>query len=99
MAASGNATSTLGRDLAGGTGAKGRTGGGEPLGSTAEGAPGPPKVSNANVPGVDLAKELTDEQKHEVEEHNRQFAKKHDRGHSAQEFRPDRKFWSGSQEK
>lgn len=47
--------------IGGGSGAKGRTGGGEPLSSTAPGAPAPPKVFSSRVPGVDLDKELSDE--------------------------------------
>lgn len=80
--------------VGGGSGAKGRTGGGEPLSSTAPGAPAPPKVVNSRVPGVNLEKELNKEQKREVEEHNRHFSVKHDRGHSAAEHKVDTKFWT-----
>ncbi|EQL03218.1 hypothetical protein G6O67_005532 [Ophiocordyceps sinensis] len=82
--------------IGGGSGAKGRTGGGEPLSSTAPGAPAPPKVVNSRVPGVNLDKELSEEQKQEVDEHNRHFSVKHDRGQSAPEYKADAKFWTGA---
>ncbi|KAF4497756.1 hypothetical protein FAGAP_6075 [Fusarium agapanthi] len=74
--------------------AKGRTGGGEPLDATSKNAPPQPKVSNQSIPG-NQTDELTEEQKKEVEEHNRDFDKKHDRGNVAPEDRVDKEFWGG----
>ncbi|PFH62230.1 hypothetical protein XA68_14509 [Ophiocordyceps unilateralis] len=79
--------------LSGEGGAKGRTGGGPPLSSTAPDAPSPPKVLNSRVAGVDAARELSPEQRREVDEHNQAFEKKHDRGHIAPEYDVDKKFW------
>ncbi|KND89984.1 hypothetical protein TOPH_05309 [Tolypocladium ophioglossoides CBS 100239] len=77
----------------GGSGAKGRTGGGSALGSSSPNAPARPKVFNSNVSGSEPAKDLTEEQKEEVDEHNRQFAKKHDHGQTAPGDKVDEKFW------
>ncbi|KAF5234523.1 hypothetical protein FANTH_12108 [Fusarium anthophilum] len=74
--------------------AKGRTGGGEPLDATSKNAPPQPKVSNQSIPG-NQTDELTEEQKKEVEEHNRDFDKKHDRGNVAPDDKVDKKFWGG----
>ncbi|PHH62682.1 hypothetical protein CDD81_6828 [Ophiocordyceps australis] len=83
---------------ASGLGSKGRTGGGPALDSTAPGAPPPPKVFNSQVSGLDSERKLTPEQKREVEEHNREFAKNHDVGEEVPIQKVDRKFWkSGSQ--
>lgn len=54
---------------------KGRTGGGESLGSTAFGAPAKPKVFNSSMPSDGSAVDLTEEQKREVDQHNREFDK------------------------
>ncbi|PHH82665.1 hypothetical protein CDD82_5205 [Ophiocordyceps australis] len=81
-----------------GLGSKGRTGGGPPLDSTAPGAPPPPKIYNSQVAGLDSERKLTPEQRREVEEHNREFAKNHDVGHDVPAIKVDKKFWkSGSQ--
>lgn len=79
----------------GGSGAKGRTGGGAALGSSSPNAPSRPKVFNASVSGADPAEQLDEEQRKEVDEHNRHFADKHDRGQRAEDDKVDRKFWKG----
>lgn len=80
--------------LAGGD-ARGRTGGGEPLEASSSNAPPQPKVSNQSIPGSTQTDTLTEEQKREVEEHNRDFEKRHDRGNQAPDDKVDKKFWSG----
>ena len=77
--------------------AKGRTGGGEPLESSSRNAPPKPKVDNFSTPGADTNKELSEEQKREVEEHNRDFEEKHDKGTRAPEDKVDKKFWAGTE--
>ncbi|RFN50259.1 hypothetical protein FIE12Z_5438 [Fusarium flagelliforme] len=74
--------------------AKGRTGGGEPLDASSKNAPPQPKVSNQSIPG-NQTDTLTEEQKREVEEHNRDFDEKHDRGNRAPGDKVDKKFWAG----
>lgn len=68
--------------------------GGEALkGPQGKGTPSP-KIHNQAVPG---AKEgLSDEQKQEVERHNQEFEKRHDRAASASEDKVDPKFWKGT---
>lgn len=61
-------------DRLAGDGAKGRTGGGEPL-SSSENAPPQPKINNASIPGQGRDK-LTKEQQEEVDRHNAEFEKK-----------------------
>ncbi|UNI17012.1 hypothetical protein JDV02_003392 [Purpureocillium takamizusanense] len=79
-----------------GSGALGRTGGGEPLSSSSPNAPPRPKVFNSSIAGGDgLADELTSEQKAEVREHNEHFQQKHDRGMRAPDDKVDQKFWNG----
>ncbi|KAH7150294.1 hypothetical protein B0J13DRAFT_620612 [Dactylonectria estremocensis] len=80
--------------LAGGS-AKGVTGGGKPLGSSSKHAPPQPKISNQSVPGNMDESEMTEEQRREVEEHNREFDARHDRGPAAEDDKVDKKFWSG----
>ncbi|KAH7134119.1 hypothetical protein EDB81DRAFT_91434 [Dactylonectria macrodidyma] len=80
--------------LAGGD-AKGVTGGGEPLGSSSKNAPPQPKITNQSVPGNMDQAEMTEEQRREVEEHNRDFDARHDRGPPAANDKVDKKFWSG----
>ncbi|KAH6995829.1 hypothetical protein BKA56DRAFT_666117 [Ilyonectria sp. MPI-CAGE-AT-0026] len=75
--------------------AKGRTGGGKPLSSSSKNAPPQPKITNQSVPGNSQMAQLTEEQRREVEEHNRDFDAKHDRGQTAPDDRVDKKFWSG----
>ncbi|KAH7312546.1 hypothetical protein B0I35DRAFT_480994 [Stachybotrys elegans] len=70
--------------------AKGVTGGGKPLQGTSPEAPSPPKVSNFSV-GSDT--KLNKEQQREVDEHNKDFDKRHDRGDSAPEDKVHSKFW------
>jgi len=53
-----------------------------------------PKIHNQSVPGVKA--DLTDEQKQEVDKHNRDFEKKHDRADSAPSDKVDKNFWSGT---
>ncbi|KAG9251947.1 uncharacterized protein F5Z01DRAFT_258600 [Emericellopsis atlantica] len=74
---------------------KGRTGGGEPLDSSAPYGASQPKISNHSVPGPDGAKNMSPEQQKEVEEHNRDFAAKHDTSSPAPEDKVDKKFWTG----
>ncbi|QPC79070.1 hypothetical protein HYE68_009822 [Fusarium pseudograminearum] len=76
--------------------AKGRTGGGKPLDASSKNAPPQPKVSNQSIPG-NQTDTLTEEQKREVEEHNRDFDAKHDRGNTAPGDKVDKKFWGGAQ--
>ncbi|KAK3934025.1 hypothetical protein QBC46DRAFT_245811, partial [Diplogelasinospora grovesii] len=78
--------------LADGDDARGRTGGGKPLNSS-HAAPPQPKIHNGSVPGK--SPELTPEQQAEVDEHNREFEKKHGRAEPAKDDRVDKKFWSG----
>ncbi|CAG9952506.1 unnamed protein product [Clonostachys rosea f. rosea IK726] len=74
---------------------KGRTGGGKKLDASSPNAPPKPKVSNLSMPAVDKEAHLTDEQRAEVEEHNRDFDKKHDRASPAPNDQVDKGFWSG----
>ncbi|KFH48716.1 hypothetical protein ACRE_004030 [Hapsidospora chrysogenum ATCC 11550] len=83
-------------DALGSASAMGRTGGGEPLESSSSNAPPKPKISNLSVPGTDARKELSEEQKREVDEHNRDFERKHDRGQEAPGDEVDKKYWSGA---
>lgn len=73
--------------------ARGRTGGGEPLSSSHQSAPAQPKISNASVAG-DKPK-LTKEQQAEVDEHNRDFEKKHGKAEKAEDDKVNPKFWGG----
>lgn len=75
--------------------AKGRTGGGEPLDSSSRNAPAQPKISNLSVPGTDTAKDLTKEQRREVDQHNREFDEKHEHCQDAPDDKVDKKYWSG----
>ncbi|OHF00786.1 hypothetical protein CORC01_03860 [Colletotrichum orchidophilum] len=52
--------------------------------------PPQPKISNASVNG----EKLTEEQQREVDEHNRDFEKKHDTAPTAEDDKVDKKFWS-----
>lgn len=79
--------------LAGGK-VKGKAAGGQPLESSSDNAPPKPKVWNQSIPGGSQQETLTEEQKKEVEEHNRDFEKKHDIGNRAGEDKVDKKFWS-----
>ena len=70
-----------GRDEDSNTDMRGRTGGGDRLSSTAFGAPSKPKVFNSDIPFKGKVKEyLNSEQKTEVDEHNREFDRKYERG-------------------
>jgi hypothetical protein len=71
---------------------RGRTGGGKPLQSS-QSPPPQPKISNASVPGSQP--QLTEEQKAEVDAHNREFEEKHGRAEKANEDKVDKSFWSG----
>jgi hypothetical protein len=67
--------------------------GGEALkGPQGKGAP-QPKIHNQSVPGTKSG--LTDAQKQEVERHNQDFEKKHDKAESAPRDTVDKKFWQG----
>ncbi|KAG8415686.1 hypothetical protein J3458_009509 [Metarhizium acridum] len=82
------------RATGGGVGAKGRTGGGQALGSTAEGAPQKPKVFNFSTPGAPGDdKGLSGAQRSEVDEHNREFERTHDGGGEGPENKVDGRFW------
>ncbi|KAK0391523.1 hypothetical protein NLU13_1023 [Sarocladium strictum] len=74
--------------------AKGTTGGGEPLESSARNSPPKPKISNLSVPGTDGPDKLSEEQRREVEQHNKEFEEKHDRGTAAEDDKVDKSFWS-----
>ncbi|POS75817.1 hypothetical protein DHEL01_v205786 [Diaporthe helianthi] len=74
-------------------GAKGRTGGGEPL-SSSENAPPQPKINSASIPGQGRDK-LTKEQQEEVDRHNADFEKKYDRASPAAEDKVDKNYWKG----
>ena len=52
-----------------------------------------PRIHNQSVPGV--REGLSEEQKQEVEKHNRDFEKRYDRGSEAPDDKVDKKFWSG----
>lgn len=75
------------------TEAKGRTGGGDSLEASSN-PPPRPKIHNASVPGAGPNK-LTKEQKEEVDRHNAEFEKKHDRASSAEDDKVDKNFWKG----
>lgn len=51
-----------------------------------------PKILNQSTNGKDS---LTEEQKQEVDKHNQDFEKKHDKAESAPGDKVDKKFWSG----
>ncbi|KAH7033251.1 uncharacterized protein B0I36DRAFT_321052 [Microdochium trichocladiopsis] len=67
----------------GGEGLKGPQGDGTPQ----------PSVRNQSIPGAKPG--LTEEQKREVENHNVDFDKRHDRGGQAPDDLVDKKFWQG----
>ncbi|KAI1367523.1 hypothetical protein F5Y08DRAFT_57790 [Xylaria arbuscula] len=74
-------------------GENGTANGGEALkGPQGKNAP-QPKILNQSANSVKSG--LTDEQKREVERHNQDFEKKHDRAESAPQDKVDKKFWSG----
>lgn len=75
------------------TEAKGRTGGGDSLEASSN-PPPRPKIHNASVPGSGPNK-LTKEQQEEVDRHNADFEKKHDRASSAEDDKVDKNFWKG----
>lgn len=72
---------------------KGTTGGGKKLDSSADGAAPQPKISNLSIPGNDPTASMTKEQKKEVDEHNKEFERKHDRGQTAEGDKVDKEFW------
>ncbi|KAI1076078.1 hypothetical protein F5B20DRAFT_340874 [Whalleya microplaca] len=68
--------------------------GGEALkGPQGAGAPRP-KIHNQSVPGV--REGLSEEQKAEVERHNAEFDKRHDRASASPGDKVDKKFWKGT---
>lgn len=75
------------------TDAQGRTGGGDAL-EASENPPPRPKIHNASVPGSGPNK-LTKEQQEEVDRHNAEFEKKHDRASSAEDDKVNKNFWKG----
>jgi len=74
--------------------ARGRTGGGKRLEKDTH-PPPQPKISNLSVPGYDAKGSLTKEQQEEVDRHNTEFEKKHDRAASAAGDKVDKQFWTG----
>ncbi|TGJ79572.1 hypothetical protein E0Z10_g9191 [Xylaria hypoxylon] len=52
-----------------------------------------PKIMNQST---NVKSGLTDEQKQEVERHNRDFEQKHDKSEAAPQDKVDKKFWSGT---
>ncbi|KAH6686443.1 hypothetical protein F5X68DRAFT_232604 [Plectosphaerella plurivora] len=70
--------------------ARGRTGGGEPLDSS-DHPPPQPKIWNAGAPAE--REKLTEEQKAEVDEHNKEFDEKHNRASPAEDDKVDKSFW------
>lgn len=64
---------------------KGRTGGGESLGSTAFGAPAKPKLYSSAMPSDGSAVDLNEEQKREVDQHNRDFEKTSEPGQKVED--------------
>lgn len=71
--------------------ARGRTGGGKPLDSS-DHAPAQPKIWNASAPGD--REKLTEEQKADVDQHNKEFEEKHDRASPAEDDKVDKAFWT-----
>ncbi|KAK7745222.1 hypothetical protein SLS62_009851 [Diatrype stigma] len=68
-------------------------GGGEALkGPQGKGTPSP-KIHNQSVPGDKQG--LNKEQKQEVEQHNKDFEKRYDRGSEAPDDKVDKNYWSG----
>lgn len=67
-------------------------------GSSSPHARAKPKVYNSNISGSgsDPASQLTVEQKKEVDEHNRHFAKKQSLGKTSLGEKVDDKFWKGT---
>lgn len=73
--------------------ARGRTGGGEAL-SSSDHPPKQPKVWNHSVSlGGKPGEGLTEEQQKEVDEHNKDFEKKHDHANVAEDDKVDKAFW------
>ncbi|KAH6857014.1 hypothetical protein B0I37DRAFT_88909 [Chaetomium sp. MPI-CAGE-AT-0009] len=71
---------------------RGKTGGGPALDSSVH-PPAQPKISNGSVPGE--RPNLSPEQQAEVDEHNRDFEKKHGKAEAAGDDKVDKSFWSG----
>jgi hypothetical protein len=75
-------------------GAKASRKGGEALkGPQGKGTP-QPKIHNQAIPGA--VEGLSEEQKQEVEQHNKDFEKRHDRAQPAADDKVNKKFWQGS---
>ncbi|KAI1326834.1 hypothetical protein F5Y16DRAFT_399954 [Xylariaceae sp. FL0255] len=71
-------------------------GGGDALkGPQGDGAP-QPKIFNQSVPMPGVKSGLTEEQKAEVEQHNREFDERHDRAQPAADDKVNKDFWKGS---
>ncbi|KAI0438063.1 hypothetical protein F4803DRAFT_536377 [Xylaria telfairii] len=88
------AVETGGSPTAGEIPKNGTAKGGEGLkGPQGKNAPPQPKILNQSASGVKSG--LTEEQKREVEQHNRDFEKKHDKAESAPGDKVNKKFWSG----
>ncbi|KAI1849449.1 hypothetical protein JX266_004944 [Neoarthrinium moseri] len=80
----------------GGEGSQASRNGGEALkGPQGDGAP-KPKLYNQAMPGDKVKSGLSDEQKKEVEDHNADFEKRHDRASPASNDKVDKSFWKGS---
>jgi hypothetical protein len=72
--------------------AAGATGGGEPL-EASKNPPPQPKIHNASIPGHGM--KLSKEQQEEVDAHNADFDKKHDRASPASDDKVNKEFWGG----
>ncbi|KAI0122951.1 hypothetical protein BJ170DRAFT_642768 [Xylariales sp. AK1849] len=53
-----------------------------------------PKIHNQAIPGTKAG--LSEEQKREVEQHNEEFEKRHDRAQPAEQDKVNKGFWKGS---
>ncbi|KAI0193966.1 hypothetical protein EV127DRAFT_422839 [Xylaria flabelliformis] len=88
------AVETGGSPTAGEIPQNGTANGGEALkGPQGENAPPQPKILNQSASGDKSG--LTEEQKQEVERHNQDFEKKHDKAQPAAADKVNKKFWSG----
>lgn len=86
----------------GGSGAKGRTGGGPPLSSSSPNAPARPSVFNSRVMGSGEngpEEELTPEQRREIDEHNAHFQHEHHRSQGAAPDKIHHRFWGSGTDK
>lgn len=85
-------SSPTGGSVKGGSGGEGGAGGEALKGPQGDGAP-KPKIHNQSVPSAKQG--LSEEQKQEVEAHNKDFEKRHDRAAPAGEDKVDKNYWKG----